>query len=36
VTATSLTGQLNCSVTDATGATLAVQTNNAAITSCTQ
>ena len=35
VTATSLTGQLNCSVTDATGATLAARTNNAAITSCT-
>ena len=36
VTATSLTGQLNCTVTDGTGATLAAQTNNAAIASCTQ
>ena len=35
VTATSLTGQLNCTVTDGTGATLAAQTNNAAITTCT-
>lgn len=36
VTATSLTGQLNCTVTDGSGATLAVQANNAAIASCTQ
>ena len=35
VTATSLTGQLNCAVTDGTGATLAAQSNNAAIASCT-
>ena len=35
VTATSLTGQLNCSVTDAAGATLAAQIANAAIASCT-
>ena len=35
VTATSLTGQLNCSVTDSTGATISAQTNNAAITTCT-
>lgn len=35
VTATSLTGQLNCTVADGTGATLATQTNNAAIASCT-
>lgn len=36
VTATSLTGQLNCTVTDGSGATLAAQSNNAAITTCTQ
>lgn len=36
VTATSLTGQLNCSVTDASGATLVAQVNNLAIATCTQ
>ncbi len=36
VTATSLTGQLNCSVTDGAGAILAAQSNNAAIASCSQ
>jgi hypothetical protein len=35
VTATSLTGQLNCTVTDGTGATIAAQSNNAAIATCT-
>ncbi len=35
VTATSLTGQLNCTVTDGTGATISAQNNNAAITTCT-
>jgi hypothetical protein len=35
VTATSLTGQLNCSVTDGTGTTISAQANNAAITTCT-
>lgn len=35
VTATSLTGQLNCAVTDGSGATLAAQSNNAAIATCT-
>ena len=35
VTATSLTGQLNCSVTDGSGATIAAQANNAAIATCT-
>ncbi len=34
VTATSLTGQLNCSVTDGTGSVLVAQQNNAAITTC--
>lgn len=36
VTATSLTGQLNCSITDAAGATLVAQGNNAMIASCTK
>lgn len=36
VTATSLTGQLNCTVTDGSGATLVAQASNAAIASCTQ
>jgi hypothetical protein len=36
VTATSMLGQLNCSITDASGATLAVQTNNSMITTCTK
>jgi hypothetical protein len=35
LTATSLTGQLNCTVTDGTGATISAQSNNAAITTCT-
>jgi hypothetical protein len=35
VTATSLTGQLNCSVTDGSGTTIAAQSNNAAIATCT-
>jgi len=36
VIATSLTGQLNCSVTDASGATLVAQANNSMIATCTQ
>jgi hypothetical protein len=36
VTATSLTGQLNCSITDASGDTLAVQNNNSLIATCTR
>lgn len=36
VTATSLTGQLNCSITDAAGATLVAQGNNSMITTCTK
>lgn len=36
VTATSLTGQLNCSITDATGAAIAVQSTNSMFTSCTK
>lgn len=36
VIATSLTGQLNCSVTDSSGATLVAQANNAMIATCTQ
>jgi hypothetical protein len=36
VTATSLTGQLNCSVTDSTGATLVAQNTNSMIATCTQ
>ena len=36
VTATSLTGQLNCSVTDSTGATVVAQNTNAMITTCTK
>lgn len=35
VTATSITGQLNCAITDATGATLVTQTNNSMIATCT-
>ena len=35
VTATSLTGQLNCAVTDGSGTTIAAQSNNAAIATCT-
>lgn len=36
VTATSLTGQLNCSITDAAGAAVAVQSNNTMIANCTK
>ena len=36
VTATSVTGQLNCSITDASGATIAVQNNNTMIANCTK
>ena len=36
VIATSLTGQLNCSVTDSTGAPLVVQNNNSMIATCTR
>ncbi|MBU9764086.1 hypothetical protein FR943_09550 [Mycobacterium sp. TNTM28] len=36
VTATSVAGQLNCSITDASGAVLVQQTNNTMITTCTQ
>lgn len=36
VTATSLTGQLNCAISDATGSVLVAQTNNAMIATCTR
>ena len=36
VTATSVTGQLNCTITDGAGAMLAAQTNNSMITNCTR
>ncbi len=36
VTATSVGGQLNCSITDGSGATLVAQTNNTMITNCTR
>ncbi|AGB21847.1 hypothetical protein Mycsm_01436 [Mycobacterium sp. JS623] len=36
VTATSVTGQLNCSITDASGTALAVQNNNTMIANCTK
>jgi hypothetical protein len=36
VTATSVAGQLNCSITDAAGTALAVQNNNTMITNCTK
>jgi hypothetical protein len=36
VTATSLTGQLNCAVIDSTGATLVAQNTNAMIATCTK
>ena len=36
VTATSLTGQLNSSITDAAGAAIAAQNNNTMITNCTK
>jgi hypothetical protein len=36
VTATSMLGQLNCSITDAAGATVVAQNNNTMITTCTR
>ncbi len=36
VTATSVAGQLNCSITDANGALIASQNNNSMITNCTR
>lgn len=36
VTATSMLGQLNCAITDASGTTLAVQNNNSMIATCTK
>ncbi|MGH3637659.1 MAG: hypothetical protein ACRDUX_01380 [Mycobacterium sp.] len=36
VTATSLTGQLNCSITDASGAAIVTQATNSMITTCTK
>ncbi|WP_166903744.1 hypothetical protein [Mycobacterium sp. DL440] len=36
VTATSVAGQLNCSITDASGAVIVAQANNTMITTCTQ
>ena len=36
VTATSVTGQLNCAITDAAGATIAAQNSNTIITTCTK
>ena len=36
VTATSVAGQLNCSITDASGATIAAQNNNTLIAACTK
>jgi hypothetical protein len=36
VTATSVAGQLNCSITDASGTTVAVQNNNTMIANCTK
>jgi hypothetical protein len=36
VTATSVTGQLNCSIIDGAGATIAVQNSNSMITTCTR
>ncbi|MEE9243842.1 MAG: hypothetical protein V3U55_07380 [Mycobacterium sp.] len=36
VTATSVAGKLNCSITDANGAVIAVQNNNSIITNCTR
>ena len=36
VTATSVTGQLNCSISDGSGAAVAVQNNNTLITTCTK
>jgi len=36
VTATSVTGQLNCSITDAAGTAIAAQNNNTMIANCTK
>ncbi|OBJ43780.1 hypothetical protein A5630_18235 [Mycolicibacterium mucogenicum] len=36
VTATSVTGQLNCSISDGSGQAVAVQSNNTMITTCTK
>ena len=36
ITATSVAGHLNCSITDAAGATIAAQNNNTMITTCTK
>jgi hypothetical protein len=36
VTATSVTGQLNCSITDSSGTAIAVQNNNTMIANCTK
>jgi hypothetical protein len=36
VTATSLGGQLNCTITDGAGSTLAAQNNNTMIANCTR
>lgn len=36
VTATSITGQLNCSITDGAGATILAQNNNSLIATCTK
>ncbi len=36
VTATSVTGQLNCTITDGTGAVTVAQSNNSLITTCTK
>jgi hypothetical protein len=36
VVATSLTGHLNCSITDGTGQPVAVSTNNAMLATCTR
>jgi hypothetical protein len=36
VTATSVTGQLNCAITNAAGATIAAQNSNTIITTCTK
>jgi hypothetical protein len=36
VTATSITGQLNCSIVDGAGAVIAAQNNNSMITTCTR
>jgi hypothetical protein len=36
VTATSVGGQLNCTITDAGGAVITAQTNNSMIATCTK